>query len=245
MRRLLPPSSPPRFVNLVGGRGQAILPCRVGFPGQSPSPEAHVAAVRGLPSFRSRARGCSEGISWQPLRWSLVSWSWIWVSARRHNGAVALAEMFPPLGVPAFSFARGGRQLTRGHGGEREDGVEARSRAAVRARGRRGKDPKEHERSDVGVSTPRFPQALNSPVPPVWTSWGGGASYRALLIVAQTLITQPPWRISSLFDDNDTTLGSWNCAATKSPCYRATISTAPHKSRNLPRSTFLMAHVLI
>lgn len=74
---------------------------------------------------------------------------------------------------------------------------------------------------------------------------GGGASYRALLIVAQTLITQPPWRISSLFDDNDTTLGSWNCAATKSPCYRATISTAPHKSRNLPRSTFLMAHVLI
>lgn len=195
--------------------------------------------------FRSRARGCSEGISWQPLRWSLVSWSWIWVSARRHNGAVALAEMFTPLGVPAFSFARGGRQLTRGHGGEREDGVEARSRAAVRARGRRGKDPKEHERSDVGVSTPRFPQALNSPVPPVWTSWGGGASYRALLIVAQTLITQPPWRISSLFDDNDTTLGSWNCAATKSPCYRATISTAPHKSRNLPRPTFLMAHILI
>lgn len=123
--------------------------------------------------FRSRARGCSEGISWQALRWSLVSWSWIWVSARRHNGAVALAEMFSPLGVPAFSFARGGRQLTRGHGGEREDGVEARSRAAVRARGRRGKDPKAHERSDVGVSTPRFPQALNSPVPPVWTSWGG------------------------------------------------------------------------
>lgn len=178
MRRLLPPSSPPRFVNLVGGRGQAILPCRLGFPGQSPSPEAHVAAVRGLPSFSEVGHaGALRG-----FRGSHCGGRWSAGQLVMDLGVCEAAQWCCCSGgdaSPSWSssifFCEGRKTVDKRAWRGKRGWSGGEERAAVRARGRRGKDPKEHERSDVGVSTPRFPQALNSPVPPVWTSWGGGA----------------------------------------------------------------------
>lgn len=101
--------------------------------------KAHVAAVRGLPSFSEVGHaGAPRGFRGSPpgpLWWALVSWPWIWVSARRHNGAVALAEMVVfPWSFRHFFLQRDGRRLTRGHGGEREEQTQQSSGQGPRAK---------------------------------------------------------------------------------------------------------------
>lgn len=141
--------------------------------------------------FRSRARGCSEGISWQPTRAIVVGAGQLamdlgvcetaqWCCCSSGDGGFSLE-------LPAFLFATGWKTVDkRAWRGKRgADSAEQRS----------GPEGEEGRAPTWGWSTPRFPQALKSPVPPAWT-WGG-TSYRALLIVARTLITQPPWLFST------------------------------------------------
>lgn len=240
MRRLLPPSTLHASSTSSGVEAKQSCPADLGLWGRS-LVKAHVAAVRGLPSFSEV--GHAGGL--RGFRGSHCGRRW---SAGRGSGCLRDSTMvlllwrrwcFFPWSFQHFFLRRLKTVETRE---ERMEG-KARSRAAVRARGRRGKDPKEHERSDVGgvdptiSPSPEFPGSARLDL--------GGTCYRALLIVVQTLITQPPWRVSSLFDDDDTTLWKLNCATTKSPCYRATLSAAPHKSRNLPKATFLMVYIFI
>lgn len=168
--------------------------------------------------FRSRARGCSEGISWQPTRAIVVGAGQLamdlgvcetaqWCCCSSGDGGFSLSFRH-------FFLQRDGRRLTRGHGGEREEQTQQSSGQGPRAK---------REGPDVGVVDPTI-----SPSPEIPGS--------ARLDLGGHLLSRP---IDSgpnannatslaLFDDNDTTLlegKSWNCATTKSPCYRATLST--------------------
>jgi hypothetical protein len=150
MSRLLP-----RFVNLCG-RGQANCPAALGSLGpESPAKGPCRRRPRSAILFRSRARGCSRGV----FVAALVVGVEAVVSARRHDGAVALAhDCFLFFCVSAIASATGGHARREGSRGER---------AGEQRSGWRRNRP---QRSDVGGDgTPRFPQALNSPVPPVWT----------------------------------------------------------------------------
>ncbi|KAK1836186.1 hypothetical protein QBC39DRAFT_109750 [Podospora conica] len=226
MRRLLP-----RFVDLCS-RGQAILPCRLASPDESPSSDALVAAVRGLPSFSdvghtrvlSRCfRGSHQGMS--------GSWR---VSYLRDGTTVLLLWRM----MRFFFCTRGDFQsflcdetAEGGRGEEQRSGWE-----------KEGKTQKSMIEASVGVDptispSPEIP-GLGAP------SWGP-LHPCALSIVARPLdhaannTQSNPWRVSGsdILFRRQPRLGLRHDSLERvSSCYRATLSAAPSNlSRHLPK----------